>query len=255
MRGPKICFGQQPCGLFPKRFLISKIQTARRLQEELGGEIVFFYHDSDHDYRETITLLRDCDTGLEDRLNFSWHNKLQKKYTPLYLKKVCPRWQEETARRLPRFGADHWVDHFLSLGSDRVADFCLEFYEKLGLLEGIQVVRSSDPLVRKQAPELDDYFVDVPFEGEIVRARFAPEGLKLHRGGDKYLTIPQQAFDRTQISPTRDTRLSWMQAVVKCSHYVTGAGEMKYLHPEDAPDVTFVERDFIEESHYAHVPA
>ena len=134
MTGPRICFGQQPCGLFPKRFLISKIETARRLQEELGGgEIVFFYHDSDHDYRETITLLRDCDTGLEDRLNFSWHNKLQKKYTPLYLKRVCPRWQEETARRLPRFGAAHWVDHFLSVSSDKVADFCLEFYEKMGL--------------------------------------------------------------------------------------------------------------------------
>jgi len=32
---PVICFGQQPCGFFPKRFLVSKIQTARRLQKEL----------------------------------------------------------------------------------------------------------------------------------------------------------------------------------------------------------------------------
>ena len=47
---PVICFGQQPCGFFPKRFLVAKIQTARRLQAELGGEIVFFYHDSDHTY-------------------------------------------------------------------------------------------------------------------------------------------------------------------------------------------------------------
>ena len=55
---PVICFGQQPCGFFPRRFLFAKIQTARRLQQELGGEIVFFYHDSDHDPRETRTLLR-----------------------------------------------------------------------------------------------------------------------------------------------------------------------------------------------------
>jgi len=45
-RQPVICFGQQPCGFFPKRFLAAKIQTARRLQQEIGGEIVFFLHDS-----------------------------------------------------------------------------------------------------------------------------------------------------------------------------------------------------------------
>ena len=55
---PVICFGQQPCGFYPKRFLFAKIQTARRLQKEIGGEIIFFYHDSDHDPRETRTILR-----------------------------------------------------------------------------------------------------------------------------------------------------------------------------------------------------
>ena len=60
---PIICFGQQPCGFFPKRFLVAKILTARRLQAELGGEIVFFYHDSDHDPRETKTALRHRRTG------------------------------------------------------------------------------------------------------------------------------------------------------------------------------------------------
>jgi len=42
---PIICFGQQPCGFFPKRFLVAKIQTARKLQREIGGEIIFFFHD------------------------------------------------------------------------------------------------------------------------------------------------------------------------------------------------------------------
>ena len=38
MSAPIICFGQQPCGFFPKRFLFAKIVTARRLQREIGGE-------------------------------------------------------------------------------------------------------------------------------------------------------------------------------------------------------------------------
>ena len=41
MSAPIICFGQQPCGFFPRRFLFAKVQTARRLQAELGGEISF----------------------------------------------------------------------------------------------------------------------------------------------------------------------------------------------------------------------
>ena len=42
---------------FPSDFFIAKIVTARRLQKEIGGEIVFFLHDSDHDRRETNTIL------------------------------------------------------------------------------------------------------------------------------------------------------------------------------------------------------
>ena len=43
MAAPIICFGQQPCGFFPKRFLYAKIVTARQLQQEIGGEIVFLF--------------------------------------------------------------------------------------------------------------------------------------------------------------------------------------------------------------------
>ena len=86
MSSPTICFGQQPCGFFPKRFLVAKINTARRLKQELGGKIVFFYHDSDADYRETITVLKDRQNGAEVRLNFTQENKLQKKFSPLYFK-------------------------------------------------------------------------------------------------------------------------------------------------------------------------
>src|ERR1700689_4819539 len=98
---PVICFGQQPCGFFPKRFLVAKIQTARRLQKEIGGEILFFFHDGDHDPRETKTLLRHRKTNEAAHLNFSFMNKIQRKFSPLYLKKIPADWQQTTALQLP----------------------------------------------------------------------------------------------------------------------------------------------------------
>lgn len=251
----KICFGQQPCGLFPKRFLISKIETARRLKEEMNSaEIIFFYHDSDHDYRETITPVIDRETGLEDTLNFRWVNKIQKKYVPLYLKKVCPEWKEETLRRLPRFTSDEVVETFASVQAELVADFCLEFYQKMGWLDGLTIVRSSDLDFRKAAPEVSDYFVDVPYKNEIVRARKWEDGLRLHRGGQKFHHLGDLEYDGTQISPTRDSRLAWMQGVVRCTHYVAGASEVNYLDTSQTPEIEFIERDFIEEAHQSYVP-
>ena len=90
MDHPIICFGQQPCGFFPKRYLVAKILTARRLQTEIGGEIVFFFHDSDHDPRETITIVRDRHTNEELALNFQFENRIQKQFSPLYAKRVVP---------------------------------------------------------------------------------------------------------------------------------------------------------------------
>ena len=85
-----ICFGQQPCGFFPRRFLYAKIVTARRLAAELGGEIVFFCHDSDHDPRETQTILTHRKTGAQAKMNFPCDNKVQRKWSPLYRKHVAP---------------------------------------------------------------------------------------------------------------------------------------------------------------------
>ncbi len=95
---------------------------------------------------------------------------------------------------------------------------------------------------------IDDYFVDVTYENELVRARISPDGLLLHKGGNSYLKLPLQEHDVTQISPTRDTRLRWMQSVIGCTHYVAGASEIKYLNTADAPGVQFITRDEITES-------
>jgi hypothetical protein len=269
---PVICFGQQPCGFFPKRFLVAKIRTARRLQAELGGEIVFFYHDSDHDPRETRTVLRHRKTGEPAQLNFAFENRLQRKFSPLYLKRIPSGWQDKTALQLPNYVERPGIEIFKKTVATNVADFCLAMYRGLGLLDGIRVARSSDPAFRRAACDVPEFFVDVPYEGEIVRARFntgapstgsaRPNGnvavhaepvlgtpmLALHEGGDSFITLPETTFTKEQISPTRDTRLRWMQSVLHCTHYVAGAGEKAYLHPEEAPDVTFINRDAIDQS-------
>jgi hypothetical protein len=248
MSAPVICFGQQPCGFFPRRFLAAKFFTARRLQAELGGEIVFFYHDSDHDPRETQTTLRHRKTDAPQTLNFTFENKLQRKFSPLYAKRIPAGWRDNTARQLPAYVGPRWVDSFKQVAATNDADFCLEMYRAMGLLEGVRVARSSDPALRRAACDIAEYFVDVPHEGETVRARFVADALQLHEGGSSFLTLPAMPFDKSQISPTRDSRLRWMQSVLHCTHYIAGAGEQAYLRKEDAPEITFVNRDPIDRS-------
>jgi hypothetical protein len=55
-------------------------------------------------------------------------------------------------------------------------------------------------------------------------------------------------FEKEQVSPARDTRLQWMQSVIHCTHYVTGASEQAYLRTEDAPEIAYVRREDIERS-------
>jgi len=223
---------------------VAKIDAARRVQKELGGRIVFFYHDSDHDYRETVTILKDVE-GREERLNFTQENKIQKKYSPLYAKRIPDGWQEEMRRRLPRFMRRELGDLFASVEAKMVADFCLEMYEQLGLLEGIEVRRSSDPSFRETALDLTEGFADVMHEHEIVRARWKDAILTLHEGGEKYVTLPDQPIEKKQKNPHRDDRFAWMQSVIHCTHYVYGKGEAQYLDFAKFPDVVFIPRDEI----------
>ena len=249
---PVICFGQQPCGFFPKRFLAAKILTARRLQKEIGGEIVFFYHDSDHDPRETQTILRHRKTNEPAILNFSFASKVQRKFSPLYLKQIPADWQNKTELQLPNYVEHSAINIFKKVSAANVADFCLEMYRQMGLLEGVKVVRSSDPIFRRAACDITEFFVDVSHEKEIVRAKYFNGELKLHEGGNSFVTLPATTFTKEQISPARDTRLRWMQSVLHCTHYITGAGEQAYLRAEDAPDITYVNRNPIDRSDEAY---
>jgi hypothetical protein len=254
--GPLIAFGQQPCGFFPRRFLVAKVRTARRLRAEIGGEIVYFCHDSDHDPRETRTILRHRKTNEPAVLNFAVENKVQRKFSPLFLKRMAPDWQAKTALQLPNYLEHPLIEIFTSAAATTVADFCLEVYGRLGLLDGIRVVRSSDPAFRRAACDIADFFVDVPYQGEIVRARFNQNQLQLHEGGDSFIALPMASFTKAQLSPTRDSRLRWMQSVLRCTHYIAGAGEQAYLAKEEAPEITFVPRDPIDRSDeaYAELP-
>jgi hypothetical protein len=255
MDHPIICFGQQPCGFFPKRFLVAKILTARRLQKEIGGEIIFFFHDSDHDPRETITIVQDQHSDQEVGLNFQFQNRIQKLFSPLYAKRVLPDWQEKTARQLPGYVGRSLVAHFKETKCLNVADFCLEMYTRMGLLEGVRVERSGAPEFRARAVAVPDYFVDVRYEGEVVRARYRDGRLLLHKGGDRFQEIPGGEFGPKQISPTRDTRFRWMQSVIRCTHYVAGVSEQHYINKADDSTVKFMERDEISDSGKAYTEA
>jgi hypothetical protein len=246
MSSPIICFGQQPSGFFPKRFHVAKIRTARRLQKEIGGKIVFFYHDADQDPRETRTILRHRKTNEPALLNFTFENRIQRKFSPLYLKRIPAGWQEKTILQLPNYIEHSLINIFKKVSAANVADFCLEMYAALGWLEGMTVVRSSSPDFRRAACDISDFFVDVPYENEIVRARLAGDSFKLHEGGDLFVDLPLTTFTKEQISPARNTRLRWMQSVIHCTHYVSGASEQDYLNKEDAPEINFQTRETVD---------
>src|SRR5260370_12607392 len=250
-----IWFGQQPCGFFPKGFLFAKIITARRLQKEIGGEIVFFFHHSDRDRRETNKVERDRRSGQDIALNFQFENRIQKQFSPLYAKRVLPDWQGKIARQLPSYVGPSLVEDFNKTQSSNVADFCLEMYKRMGLLEGLRVERSSAPEFRQRALAVPDYFVDMRYEGEIVRARYRDGKLLLHKGGDRFLEVPRGEFGAKEISPTRDTRFLWMHSVIRSTHYVASASTHHYINKVDAPEVKFIQRDEISDSGKAYTDA
>jgi hypothetical protein len=166
---------------------------------------------------------------------------------------VLPEWRAKTAQQLREYVSRRWVETFYNVAATDTATFCLDMYRAIGLLDGVRVVRSGDPAFRRAACDIPDFFVDVPYEGEVVRARYQDGALKLYKGGDSYITLPPTEFTKAQISPTRDTRLRWMQSVVHCTHYVAGAGEQGYLVKDDAPEITYINRDPIDRSDEAYV--
>jgi hypothetical protein len=52
-------------------------------------------------------------------------------------------------KQVPAFVDPRWVELFQQTSARNIADFCLEMYRGMGLLEGIKVLRSSDPVFRR----------------------------------------------------------------------------------------------------------
>jgi len=229
---PIICFGQQPNGVLPKNFFMAKLSAARKLQQEIGGKIIWFCHDSDHDPKETrtrIPVAQHPDGFVE--VNFSFVNKTQRKFTPLAHKNVGDlALMRETLRHHTN---ECVLQAFDAVTATTVSEFCIQMYQNLGLLDGIQIVRSSDKAFRMQAAvhgSETGWFYDVEHDAEIVRARLDHGRLSLHRGGDVYddigeLTHPEKEF----LSPGWQKRFDWMQSVIQATHYITGASEQEYL--------------------------
>ena len=227
---PVICFGQQPCGFFPRRFLYAKVATARRLQAEIGGEIVSFCHDSDHDFRETRTILRHRKTGEPIQLNFAFDNQVQRKFSPLYLKRIPRRLAGPHRRPASRLCRPRWVEAFRAVAAANVADFCLEMYRRMGLLDGVRVARSSDPAFRLAACDVEDYYVDVPYEGEVVRARLSRAGSSCTRGATSTWT---SRISRTSRSDQPDARhAAALDAIGDSLHALRGGRQRAGLPPE-----------------------
>lgn len=255
---PIICLGQQPNGILPKRFFLAKLQTARKLQQEIGGNIVWFCHDADHDPKETRTRIpskQHPDGFIET--NFSFKNKTQRKFTPLSHKAVGGL--EEIRETLRHHTNEFVLAAFDNVNADTVAEFCIQMYTNLGLLDGVKVVRSSDPQFRQQAQTNGletGWFYDTEHNGELVRARLKNNSLSLHRGGDAYDDLGTLSeIDKAQLSPGWQKRFDWMQSVIGCTHYVLGKGEQEYFQNitiQNPPE--FVLRETVDDSDLAFIP-
>ena len=165
-----------------------------------AAKIVFFCHDSDHDPRETNTFLRQRHDRRADPAQFRLRQQDSTKSSRLNTSNAFP----STGMRKPPW---HFAITSIPAGSRRsratpctnVADFCLEMYRRMGLLDGIRVARSSEPAFRRAACDVPEFFVDVPYSGEIVRARPVEGGFAAARRRRSHTsTCPQPNSPRNR---------------------------------------------------------
>ena len=65
-------------------------------------------------------------TDQPTQLNFAFENPLQRRFSPLHLKRIPADWQANTARQLPAFVDRALVEIFKTVRAANVADFCVE---------------------------------------------------------------------------------------------------------------------------------
>ncbi len=260
---PVICLGQQPNGFLPKRFFFAKLATARRLQDEIGGRIVLFWHDSDHDYRETQTEI-ESDRYAEGsvKLNFTFRNKVNRKWSPLALKEATQESVRGILNTLREIVPADVHRMLSSIDTHNVSRFCLQAYRNMGLLDSIEVVSSFSPGFRRKASlggfgSGEGFFYDTSYMGETVRSEISNGRLRLHHGGPRYSDLGPlpERLDPERISPGRDKRFAWMVPAIGCTHYVMGESEADYLDFSGFRDMEFLQRDEITNPSLAWMPS
>ena len=104
---------------------------------------MFFCHDSDHDPRETITILREKHSGREHAINFRFLNSIQKQFSPLPFSKQI---------LIIMAGTGGFLD---DMPVDQVRDFEAELYKYVestnpGILRAIMEKKILDDQLKTQ---------------------------------------------------------------------------------------------------------
>jgi len=261
---PVICFGQQPNGFLPKRFFYAKILKARKLQKDIGGSMVFFLHDSDHDPRETQTKIR-SDEYKEGyaTFNFRIDDRITRRWSPLAIKEFNPKSMDWIRKKVRDILPSDVFENLNGIKTTNVTRFCMEVYKRMGLLDEMEIVSSHYPGFRKKADlsefgNGDGFYFDTEYEGRTVRAEICEGTLRLHHGGQHYTKIREvESGDLLKtpecISPGRDRRFHWMNSVIGCTHYVAGNEEMKYL--SGIKGIKIIRREQISDPGFAWIPS
>jgi len=130
---PIIAFGQQPCGFFPRRFLFRQDPDRARLREQMAGASVYFCHDSDHDPRETRTILRRRGSGDRRAQLRGGRASCSGSVSPLYAKRTAQGWHERTLSQLPNYVRARTARPVRERHRRRRwADFCSRWYPANG---------------------------------------------------------------------------------------------------------------------------
>jgi len=187
-------------------------------------------HDSDHDPRETQTILRDRRTGAAVLLNFPFENKLQRKFSPLFLKRVPAGWRDHTARQLPVYVEEPWVDAFRTNPASTVAGFCSKWYQRMACST------ASESCARAIRP-----FAAPPAMSRTSLSTFLIKARSCARGRPPALGGCTRAARPTLISRSpnlRRNRLAHPRHAPALDairgalhHYVAGPGEQAYCIP------------------------
>ena len=258
MSAPVICFGQQPCGFFPRRFLAAKICTARRLQaRDRRGDRLFLP-------RQRPRPAGDADHPAPPQDRRAARPQLRlREQAPAQVVPALPQAGPAGVARADGAPASGLCRPALGRGLQRVqcadvADFCLEMYRAHGAAGGHPRRPLERPGRSGARPATSrNTSSTCPTRGDgagpVRRRRSAPA-----RGRRFIPDLPRVRFEHGTNQP--DPGLAAFAGCNRsshCTHYVTGAGEQAYLRPADAPEVTFVHRDTIERSDeaYTDLPA